>query len=1451
MRNNLLLFLLICLSVNSYSQPKTLAMHYGSDSGLSQNSITSIVQDKKGVLWFSTWDGINRFDGNLFKSFKRAKGNHIYLTNNHIKDMKVDTYGYIWLLTRDLRAHRFDPQTESAHQVPLQGSGTELNIESIELFPNGDTWLITEDHGAMRVHTTPDNHILSTQTYLPRQKVNLIRQDEGSNTWLLTNNGIACIRAGEDTPVSYLLESGRSFHSFLERSDEILFGTNIGEVVRFQKKSKQLTFLKLPVRGKIIALDHAPENKLLITSESKGFIVYNPDTGEMKRFSRENCPQYPVNRILSTYIYKGKEAWFEVEKVGVVCFFDFRTQQLTYQLIKTENGTTARLCPITEDIQGNEWVYPYGGGLSLFDRKSHRFVPFYNQPNAPNQKYSNKLHSMFFDSQGNLWFSSHSKGLEKITFLETKFFTAKTLPRSNSRTLDNDVRSIYEDTDHQLWVGFKNEYIRLFDSKLNEIGYLTKEGIITQSGSPLQVQAYSFIQDKENNLWIATKGEGVLRLKKQGNSYSITQFKHDPANIYSLSHNDAYHLYQDSHNRIWVATFGGGLNFIDPADSQQKFINFRNELKAYPIRQCPQTRQVTSDKKGNIWVGTTNGAVYFSENFQDAEAIEFHHIPGNPMEEDALSSNDVHWIYATAAKDLYLATFGGGLNRLTSMDKTGSPHFKSYTTKNGLTSDIIYTIQEDKKGNLWLSTEDRLSKFIPQEEMFENYNDNNFGFRLRFKEGACSTMHTGQFVFGSNHGIFYFHPDSIHRSSYTPPIVFSGLSLFNKPVQVGENSPLKKCLDATNKLVLTHKENNFTLQYAALDYRNAEGIQYAYYLKGFDKGWQVVGKQHTASYNNLPKGSYTFMVKSTNGDGIWVDNVRELQIEVLPAFWETSMAYTLYIIGALLIILLLAHIRFTMYRLKNKVRIEQQITNIKLRFFTDISHEFRTPLTLISAPLEYVLHNVALPEEGKKHLAVVKRNTDRMLSLINQILDFRKIQNNKMRLVIQDIRLTDFLGRIMDNFNGMAQEKQIEFRMEAPDKELHLWADVDKLNKIIFNLLSNAFKFTPSHKKVNIIVKEDTDHLIIEVKDEGIGISQDKINFIFDRFESWTERASGNPVNSSGIGLSLVKKLMNLHQGSIEAQSILGKGSTFTLTFLKGRSHYDEQTEFIVGDTEIKEYKSEESLMLPDNTENEVSIPSEPKKLLIVEDNEDLRSFLKDIFAKDYMPFEADNGQEGFEKAIEIQPDMIISDIMMPVKNGIELMKDIRDSIETSHIPVILLTAKSDIESKLEGLEYGADDYITKPFNTTYLKARVANILRTRQKLSQLYCYGQSESTANSEQPTIEEETTMTAFDHHFMDKLTQLIEIHLDNGELTVDDLVKEFPMGRSTFNNKVKALTGMAPVKFVQEIRLNKAGELIRKGELSIAQIAYAVGFNSSHYFNRIFKQKFGMSPTEYSQS
>lgn len=571
------------------------------------------------------------------------------------------------------------------------------------------------------------------------------------------------------------------------------------------------------------------------------------------------------------------------------------------------------------------------------------------------------------------------------------------------------------------------------------------------------------------------------------------------------------------------------------------------------------------------------------------------------------------------------------------------------------------------------------------------------------------------------------------------------------------------------------------------------------------------------------------------------------------------------------------------YRLKHEVSVEQQISDIKLRFFTNISHELRTPLTLIAGPVEQVLKNDKLPADAREQLVVVERNTNRMLRLVNQILDFRKIQNKKMKMQVQQLNVVAFVRKIMDNFESVAEEHNIDFLFQTEKEALNLWVDADKFEKIVFNLLSNAFKYTPNGKMITVFIREDEGTVSVGVQDQGIGIAENKRKSLFVRFENLVDKNIFNQA-SSGIGLSLVKELVEMHKATISVDSRLGEGSCFKVDFLKGKEHYNSSVEFILEDSaaplsmerivDIANSSLQTEAAIADAPDLEVSAAKEEAEessskelMLLVEDNQELRSFLRSIFASTYRVVEASDGMEGWSKALKYLPDIIISDVMMPEKDGIEMTRELRADMTTSHIPIILLTAKTTIESKLEGLEYGADDYITKPFSATYLQARVENLLMQRKKLQNFYRDSLTHVTV-SETPVAQGETLaghasaepdsvaaeepvmpeMSPNDRKFMDKLVDLMEQNMDNGELVVDDLVRELAVSRSVFFKKLKTLTGLAPIEFIKEMRIKRAAQLIETGEFNMTQISYMVGINDPRYFSKCFKAQVGMTPTEY---
>lgn len=1467
-----LIVLLIC-TLPVKSQHDCFFTHYSSEDGLSQNTVMSILQDRKGNLWFSTWDGINKFNGYTFRTFKGKLDNRIDLTNNRIDRMLEDEYGFLWLQTYDNQVYRFDPRTEVFERIPLmEDNGGTANVTSIKIMPCGSVWLLTDNDGAIRVKTDPDTHCLSSEWYsekkgsLQASHIYDVYEDRSANEWLLTNNGLAMFTPESRKPVSYFAETSKqnealvqSFYIAEEHGEEIFFGSVNGRVWRYQKRDGQFRLFQLPVTSRIVAVRKLNEHEMILCTATDGFFLFRFPTESLEHFEASRLPQAPVHSI---YVDRNSEVWFEQNVSGTVAHFNPKTKVLKTEVIRVEPTSTDRSRPafhVHEDIYGTVWVHPYGGGFSRFDKESNSLRPFFNGLTDADWRFSNKIHSAFSDRQGNLWMCTHSKGLEKISFRPPQFRMITPEPHSYE-SLSNEVRALCEDDGNNLWVGLKDSKLRVYDKDRKELGYLTESGTFSHAGTPLIGNVYFILQDSKHNLWIATKGDGLVKAEPQGGMrFKLTRYRFHEDDIYSLSDDNVYCVYEDLHGRIWVATFAGGVNYLTRnREGKEIFVNHRNNLKGFPIDACYKTRFITGDDHGNIWIGTTVGALMVKADFKSPEDAVFHHFLRVTNDVHSLSNNDVHWIISTRKKELYLATFGGGLNKLLSIDEEGHARFKSYTVENGLPSDILLSLREDDKGNLWMSTENGVSKFIPDEEKFENYVDKRISFQVRFSEAASTYTSRGYMLFGASDGIFAFKPDSIRKSSYVPPIVFSKLLVANEDVVPGEGSVLKQGLDDTHDLKLSHKENIFTIQYAALDYTSPFEIQYAYILDGFEKAWNYVGKQRSATYTNLPKGHYVFKVRSTNADGVWTDNTRMLEIEVLPSFWETPFAYFLYVLFVLLFIVTAVYILFTIYRLKHRVSMERQMTDMKLRFFTDISHELRTPLTLIAGPVEYVLSNAPLPADAREQLQVVERNTNRMLRLINQILDFRKIQNKKMKMQVQRVEVVGFTHKIMENFDSVAERHQIDFFFETEKEELYLWVDADKYEKIVYNLLSNAFKYTPDGKMIKVFIHEDENTVSVGVQDQGIGIAENKKKSIFVRFENLVDRNLFNQ-SSTGIGLSLVKELVEMHKALISVDSKLGEGSCFKVDFRKGKGHYDDTVEFLQDDMTV----GMEHIVVPEPVEmaepdsKETPLPDEEAEasrgmMLLVEDNSELRLFLRSIFSSEYRIVEAADGMEGWSKALKFLPDIIISDVMMPEKDGIALTRELRADMTTSHIPVVLLTAKSSIESKLEGLEYGADDYITKPFSATYLKARVKNLLSQRQKLQALYRQdlmpaGVPVSAGEDDQPE-KKAPEMSSVDRKFMDKLVELMEKNMDNGDLVVDDLVQELAVSRSVFFKKLKTLTGLAPIEFIKEMRINRAVQLIDTGEYSMTQISYMVGINDPRYFSKCFKQKMGMTPTEY---
>ncbi len=838
-------------------------------------------------------------------------------------------------------------------------------------------------------------------------------------------------------------------------------------------------------------------------------------------------------------------------------------------------------------------------------------------------------------------------------------------------------------------------------------------------------------------------------------------------------------------------------------------------------------------------VGTIEGLITFSSDFSDYENIRFYLNLPRPQVADGLCSADVMSVLRTTDETIYCYCYGGGLCKLVSSNLLSDElRFRSFGKE---TSPLARALIEDKNHNIWIGSETDITLFDVHDQTFESFGETFFNRSFNYSECLPVTDRQGDILMGTEGGMLVFSPDSIVKQTYEAPIVVTG-------IKYSEDN-LSHVLSDADYLEIPTRRRNFTISFAALDYTNSLDIEYAYKLD--DNQWYYIGKKNSVSFVSLPAGKYQFQIKATNGDGIWMNTVKTVTLQVLPTFWETGWAKAFYLVVVLVISLAIGYVFFYIYYLKHKVNMEQRLAEIKVRSFIDISHELRTPLTLISGPVSEVLSQEPLTSRTRHHLQLVQKNINRMLLLINQVLDFRKIQNKKMGLTIEYRDIIIMLHNIMDNFRLLATEKNINFSLQTTLPSVFLWIDSDKFEKIIFNLLSNAFKYTPDNKSITLIVMESGQFVSIAVKDEGIGISKDKVSSIFERFTTVSKENDMQP--SSGIGLSLVNELVKMLHGEIQVESEVKKGSVFKLVLHKGKEIYaqDKNVEYILNDTS----EEQETVLAEPEQNDKTFLPDMPPatketlvKVMVVEDNAELRQFICEILSGTYRVVGVADGVMALEKIEEEIPDFIITDIMMPRMDGIELIRHIKENVNTCDIPLIILSAKSSVEDRIQCLQLGIDDYIPKPFSSDYLKSRIESLIRQRKVLQSAFL---SKYGAQPKKEPLEAVaypvSQIVPLDELFMQKLVGFMEENYSNPGLRVNDLAEFMNMSRSVFNRKVNGIMGISPIEYIKNYRLNKAKSFIQSG-MSFSEVAFAVGFSDPGYFGKAFKKAFNQTLTEY---
>lgn len=1144
---------------------------------------------------------------------------------------------------------------------------------------------------------------------------------------------------------------------------------------------------------------------------------------------------------------------------------------------------------IFEDHKGVLWI-AHINGLDQWDKKSDGFKHYQHNPEDSTSISTNYLStSMAEDALGNLWISS-SSGLN-ILSPDRKHFRRYYLDSNDPNELSsNEILPILIDKTGGIWIGTINGGInRIFQSK-QPFDLFKNEPENPFSLKSNQVRA--ILEDRSGEVWVGTEGGGLNKLDRKNNAFY--HYLHDPQNPKSLMTNNVSALLEDSNGIFWIGYAGG--NYFRKAGGLSIMDRNMGEFTHIPIQASERTggadREVLTifeDSDGFIWVGTQNGFKkihpitrkiehFFTGNKNDNKIIDgqclsffedrsgymwigtgsraFHRLnkktgkmkyySQDHLDPDSLSSHSVRHIQEDSIGNLWLATYGGGLCHFDLEREI----FTAYTIEDGLPGNTIHRIEIDNDGNLWLSTNKGICRFNPiTKEILtfdasEGLQSNQFATG-HLNLGSSFKGKDGRLYFGGINGFNAFYPDQIKVNENIPPIVLTEFSVFDQP-----QSGWKKKED--EGLTLAHHQDFISFEYSALNFLHSHKNQYAYKLENFDEDWIYSGTRRYASYTNLNPGNYVFKVKGSNNDGIWNETGTSVAITILPPWWQTWWAYSLYVAFGILALLGMRKTVVNRERLKGDLKLQMmeaekmhEIDRTKSAFFANISHEFRTPLTLISGTVEKLRKKDENLSQRDKDYGLIDRNASKLHQLINQLLDLSKLEAGKLKVEEQPGDIISFLRRCAGSFVSLFESKQIIYKTEMWESTVYAYFDREKLEEIISNLLSNAFKFTPKGGEVVFRVdvgslENDFYNLHILVRDTGIGIPKEKLDHIFERFYQ-VESTSTRAYEGTGIGLSLVHELVKLLGGEISVQSEHGRGSVFKLNLpLKPVP----ASEIPAPNADSIHKPTPEAIILsPHSTKNKTLNlhKSHRSHILVVEDNLEMREYIGEILRDEYQISEAENGKIGMEKAVELMPDLILSDVMMPELDGVSLSGQLKKDERTSHIPIVLLTARADKDSKLDGLETGADDYLTKPFQMEELLLRIKNLILSRKRLREKY------SKSFSLEPS---EITVTSTDECLMKRLLSIMEENLSNPDFDVESLSREIGMSRVNLHRKLKALIDQAPNEFIRTFRLKRAAYLLTQNYGNISEVAFNLGFNSLTYFSRSFKQYYGVKPSDFVQ-
>jgi len=1318
------------------------------------------------------------------------------------------------------------------------GDGLSQNsVLSIHRDVYGMMWLGTRDglnrYDAYQFGTY--KHILNDSTSLGGNVVNGICSDSLGNLWVADNSGLSMLNRGADVFEHYTLPAAK------DANEELRFVTSIdGEIYACgwsgtYKVNPDLnalvrpSFLKAPkdlMKESASGLWRDENGRWWLATTRNGLYVMDKSGAVIRHYHLEGIGDFQIldNRIEALHFYSNGDTYVATYGAGVYRIND--SGKISGHWCKNSehalNNDYVRC--IEADQEGFIWAGTLSG-ISIIDPKTGETKDLSIFSGLKTQKRDISVRSLHSDPAGIMWVGTYHEGLAFHHQLLSRFLFFGAEDKNISDPATSVVSAFAEGENGKIYAASERGGMDIYSPEKSLFSHLS----LRPDGQSEELLVKSMCFNDNLGLLIGTFKSGLYIFSPE--SESLTKLNIDGESKYPMLNEDLINCIVPAKGteHYWLGTDrNGGIHLADVGRKELLKLPHRDTLVNL-INDAP-VKHILQDRLGNVWVATKGSGL-----------IGFHPSGGVFFHEKKKELEECNHLLEDDQGNIWISTNGYGVVRFDLKTR----RYHSLSTSDGLLNNTVLGCVKDASGHIWAGLFNGVANIDPKDFSIRNY-DYSRGFPLfAVNEGAVFSSKSGYLFFGGKRGWSAFQPNTLRENEYKAPVVFTDIQVMNQSI-AKLNSLKNQHLHQIEELTLEHHQNVVTFTFAELNYINPANNTYAYMLEGFDRDWVMAGQKRDVTYTNLPEGSYLLKVRGSNNDGIWNEDELTLRLEILPPPWRTWWAFVLYALFIVGGILLIRNNALRSAKLKENLRLGalekeriEENHRLKLQFFTDISHEIRTPLTLIVNPLEDVLKREDLSEELRKSLKTMRYNIRRLLLLVNQLLELRKIEMGKQKTELQAIELRSLLGRICDAYRGMADKTGIKLSFEADLPAQPVLADVDKLEKVLLNLLSNAFKFTPQGGEVSLkaksVVVNNKQHCVIEVGDTGTGIAAEDQERIFERFY----KGGDGQKQGSGIGLSLVKSLINLMGGTIHMESRRGKGSRFIIEFVfkshpEGKKLVDLNQVLELPPEYLVPVKDEQwELNLMDGDENRPSI-------MVVEDNEELRHYVVQKFRKTFRVIQAESAEEAIDLMSDTLPDLVISDIMLPGIDGIEFCQKLKSDVNTSHLPIIMVTARQSDEGRLEGLRHGADDYLMKPFMMEELEARINNILQMRRKLKSHY--RKEGRLADDLVPALPNH------DRELLTRLDAIIEEKIGAPNLSIEELSNELGLSRVHLYRKLKSLIDLSPSNYVRHFRLRKAAVMLQQSDMRVSEIAYAVGFQDLNYFSKSFKKLFGLSPSEF---